>query len=120
MRRFAPLLIGSFLFFSACGGEPESLRTIEIPLSGESVMGDIDGDEYRFFRYQTEEEAQKDAAKIRRDGKKIAGKKMYWEGPVHMYSFRARIVIYVGDNQQTLSVIEQVFGPQIAGDAVRE
>ena len=102
------------LLLTACG--PKPLAEVKIPFTGESVMADIDGEPYRFFRYDTVDAAQADRAKISADGKTIDGKTMAWEGPVHIFFLNKRIVIYVGSDAKTLATIEQVFGPKIAGD----
>lgn len=83
-------------------------------------MGSVEGEEYRYFRYPSVEAALVDKAKISADGKVIAGEKFAWEGPVHMYHLAKRIVIYVGDTPKVLTLVEQIFGPQIAGDVVPE
>lgn len=103
---------------AACGGTlaPKPLSAIELPFSGESVLGSIEGEEYRYFRYPSVEAALMDKAKIASDGKKIGGTQVAWEGPVHIFHLAKRIVIYVGDTPKVLTVIEQIFGPQIAGD----
>lgn len=83
-------------------------------------MGSIEGEEYRYFRYASVEAALVDKAKISSDGKKIGGTQVTWEGSVHIFHLAKRIVIYVGDSPNVLKVIEQIFGPQIAGDALVE
>lgn len=112
------LLFPAFLLLSACGqpAEPQPLSAALIPFTGESVMGSIEGEEYRYFRYPSVEAALVDKAKISSDGKTIEGTAIRWEGPVHIYHIAKRIVIYVGDNPEVMAVIEQNFGPQIAGD----
>lgn len=106
------------LFVAACGGpsKPEPLSAAEIPFSGESVMGSVLGEEYRYFRYPTVEAALVDKAKISSDGKTIGKKKFIWEGRVHIYHIAKRIVIYVGDTPEVIAMIEKTFGRQIAGD----
>lgn len=111
-----PLLLVS-ISLAGCG-RPVSLSEATIPFTGESVMGQLQGETYRFFRYQTIEEAKADSAKVSPDGKSIAGTRIHWEGPVHFYYKLRRIVIYVGSNPKMLDSIEQVFGPQVAGDSV--
>ncbi|MEK7136889.1 MAG: hypothetical protein AAB853_01260 [Patescibacteria group bacterium] len=109
------LLLCAFLLTSC---KPVPLTEMKIPLAGESVIDTIDGEPYRYFRYETMEATEADVAKISPDGKRIGRKRMRWEGPVHIYTFRKRIVIYVGSNPKVISTIEEVFGPQIAGDPV--
>ena len=114
------ILLASLLLVTACskGGKfvPLSLEDIDIPLRGASIISDIQGDPYRYFRYDSAESAQKDLARISRDGSTIAGDRMPWDGPVRIYYRKERIVIYVGENPETIAAIEQVFGKQVAGD----
>lgn len=114
-RRLRIITVLSMLVFAACRG-PVPLAEMNIPFTGESIMGKIAGEPYRFFRYETEEAVQADVAKIAPDGKKIGGKRMRWEGPVHFYYIKKRIVVYVGSHPTVLRTIEDVFGPQIAGE----
>jgi hypothetical protein len=120
-KRLVPFLpLACVLILVGCGAPPppEPLATVELPLTGESVMGSIGEEEYRYFRYQTVEEALLDKVKISSDGRTIDGKEITWEGPVHIYHLAKRIVIYVGDAPEATTLIEQIFGPQIAGDPV--
>ena len=108
------------ILFVACSdntnGIPITLRGAETPFSGESVMATIAGEPYRYFRYETVEEAVHDKKMISSDGKKIGGRNYLWEGPVHFYYYKDRLVIYVGDNSEVTQHIERTFGPQFAGD----
>jgi hypothetical protein len=115
MRDALLLPVSFLLLLTACFG-PKPLSEIEIPFTGESVMATIENEPYRFFRYETVDAALADKEKVSADGKFIAGKKMPWEGPVHIYYLNKRIVIYVGSNPKVLETITQVFGPQVAGD----
>ena len=108
------ILLAGMLFLTACGSKP--LAEIKVPFTGESVMNVIAGEPYRFFRYETKEAAQADIAKVSSDGHAISGRRIPWEGPVHFYFKLKRIVIYVGSNPVVTKTIEDVFGPQTAGD----
>ena len=114
MKKISIIVLASF-FLAACGG-PKPIAEIKIPFEGESVMDTIGEDAYRFFRYEEAETAQSDIEKVALDGKSIDGKTMPWDGPVHIYHLAKRIVIYVGENEETTKAIENVFGPQVAGD----
>src|SRR3990172_6740468 len=108
IRVSAALLL---VLLASCGSpKPQPLSAVELPFSGESVMGSVGGEEYRYFRYPSVEAALVDKAQISADGKIIAGEKFAWEGPVHMYHLAKRIVIYVGDTPEVLELIEQIFG----------
>ena len=115
------LIFIAMLLLAGCGvAEPEPLISVEVPFAGESVMGKIADEEYRYFRYSSVEAALVDKEKISADGKMIGEKEIVWEGPVHIYHLAKRIVIYVGDNLEAMAQIERIFGPQIAGDQIDE
>ncbi|HLC75504.1 MAG TPA: hypothetical protein VJB82_00060 [Candidatus Peribacterales bacterium] len=118
LKKLSIGIFGTLLSLSliSCNAKPQPLSAAEIPLTGESVMGSVEGEEYRYFRYPSVEAALVDKAKISADARTIAGEKFTWEGPVHVYHLAKRIVIYVGDTPNVLALIEQIFGPQIAGD----
>jgi hypothetical protein len=111
------MILLSFALLLGCSQvEPQPLEAIEVPLRGASIMGDAQGDPYRYFRYNSVESAQRDLKLLSKDGKKIAGKRMPWNGPVHIYYREKRIVIYVGKDPETRATIERVFPEQFAGD----
>ena len=124
IHKFRPagiILIFASVLLAGCGtAEPQSLIAAEVPFSGESVMGKIAGEEYRYFRYDSVEAALVDKEKISSDGKIIGDNEIIWEGSVHIYHIAKRIVIYVGDNLEAMAQIERIFGPQIAGDQIDE
>jgi len=81
-------------------------------------MGELEGDQYRYFRYESVEAALIDKTKVSDDGLEIDGKNMPWEGPVHFYHLAKRIVIYVGDEPKVIGAIEEIFGSEFAGNSV--
>lgn len=106
---------------TACGeNKPQPLSTAVIPFSGESVMGSVGDEEYRYFRYGSVEAALVDKVKIAADGKRIGPVDYAWEGPVHIFHLAKRIVIYVGDDPVALAMIEKTFGRQIGGDPISD
>lgn|GEM_PF-1915840 len=112
----ALLLVGCGSSYYEIGGEDGlSLETIPVSFTGDSKMGDINGDMYRYFRYSSAEEALEDKDKISEDGLKIDSDKYNWGGSVHFYYLSKRLVIYVGKNAETIKQIEAVFGEQFAG-----
>jgi len=120
MRRFSLLIIVCIaaVFLTACEQEPQPLEVIKIPFAGESVMGEIDGGVYRYFRYESVEAALIDKTKVSADGSKIDGRQMPWNGNVHFYHLAKRIVIYVGDEPKVIEAIENIFGMEFAGTSV--
>jgi len=44
----------------------------------------------------------------------------FWVGPPHFYKVEKLIVLYVGENEDTIGILESVLGPQFAGRAPQE
>ena len=55
------------------GEEGVPFEEVEIPCSGEAKKGDIEGDGYRYFKYESPEDALIDRMKVSSDGKEIDG-----------------------------------------------
>jgi hypothetical protein len=118
MRFILPIAIVSLLLFGCAKEEPQvpvNVRAADVPFSGESVMGNLISEEYRYFRYESVEKALIDKTKVAPDGQIIDGEEFMWEGPVHFYHLAKRIVIYIGDTPEVIEQIEKIFGPQFAG-----
>ena len=67
------------------------------------------------FAYANETTAEKDAAKIGRDGMTVGHAKPSWLGTPHFYRQRRLIVLYLGDDSRVLDHLTRVLGQQFAG-----
>ena len=127
MKRFTLLTVSlafALLLLVGCG-QPElrtiggeegwTLETIPIPFSGTSKMGKVDNDRYRYYRYDSEEEAEADRKKVSPNGKTIDGVPYEWGGSIHFFQRLKRNIIYIGDNELTLGKIQREFGTRFAG-----
>lgn len=113
----ASLLIGCGQIEYVLGGEDGwTLETVPIPLDGTSKQGSIGDDEYRYFRYASPEDAEVDRELVSKDGLTIGNALYDWGSSVHFFHHLKSIVIYVGDNEETISGIEEVFGEEFAGN----
>ena len=113
----AVLLVGCAQEIRIVGGEEGvPFEEVEIPFSGESKKGDIEGDGYRYFKYESPEDALIDRMKVSSDGKEIDGIRYEWSSPIHFFHYKKSIVIYLGENERTLGGIQRTFGVQFAGD----
>lgn len=75
----------------------------------------VDGEYVQVFEYTTEEAAQQDVGQISDDASTIGTTQVTWTGSPHFFQDGKLVVLYVGDNDQILDVLEDTLGSQIAG-----
>jgi len=75
----------------------------------------VNGDDVQVFEYPTFIDSESDARKVSPDGSSIGTSMPFWIGSPHFYLKENIIVLYVGDNLDTLGIIESVLGSQFAG-----
>jgi len=67
------------------------------------------------FEYADDASADAEAALISPDGSSIGTARPAWGSTPHFYKAGRLIVLYVGDNNNILELLESVLGPQFAG-----
>jgi hypothetical protein len=100
----------------AAGATVEPDQPVEQPFF--SVKGDIlkvNGADVQVFEYNTAEEMEADAAKVAPDGGSIGTSMVSWMEPPHFYKAGRIIVLYVGQDQAVLDLLNAVLGLQFAG-----
>ncbi len=83
-----------------------------------SVTGQVvsvNGNEVQLFVYDDEVTAESEAGQVSPDGTAVGPNIMMWMATPHFYRFDKAIALYLGDDEVTLTVLEEVFGPQFAG-----
>ena len=75
----------------------------------------VNGTDIQVFEYPSIEDGQAEAAKIGPDGSTIGTTSVMWVAPPHFYASGTLIVLYVGDDQSLLTLLENALGKQIAG-----
>ena len=126
------------LILTACGGEPASAQgygTAEFleelrekgteAENGEpveqaffSVIGttvNLNGESVQVFEYDSAETMESDAVLVDADGSSIGTSMVTWIATPHFYKKGRILVLYIGDNAETLGILESVLGPQFAG-----
>lgn len=83
------------------------------PVSGRLM--EVDGEEVQVFQFADAAAAEAQAARISTTGTSIGTTKVQWLGPPHFYRTNAVLILYVGDSERVLKVLERVLGPQFAG-----
>lgn len=132
------VLLVTALILTACGGEPasaqgfgteefiEALREQGVDAEkGDSVeqgffsvTGDsvnFDSESVQVFEYDSPETMESDAALVAPDGGSIGTSMVMWVATPHFYKKGHILVLYIGDNAETLKLLETVLGPQFAG-----
>ncbi|GCE16500.1 hypothetical protein [Dictyobacter kobayashii] len=80
----------------------------------------IKGERVSIFEYLTSEDAQNEAKRISSQGdiiqKSSSGSAVIdWVAPPHFYRSGRLIVLYVGNKQPVISLLQSILGPQFAG-----
>lgn len=132
------VLLVTALILTACGGEPASAQGFgteefiealrEQGLDAEkgdsveqaffSVIGDyvnFNDESVQVFEYDSPETMESDAALVAPDGGSIGTSMVTWVATPHFYKKGRILVLYIGDNAETLKLLEGVLGPQFAG-----
>ena len=82
-------------------------------VTGNAIM--VDGENVQVFKYADAASAEAEAALVSADGSSIGNTMVGWVATPHFYRVEKLIVIYVGDNAETLNMLESVLGAQFAG-----
>lgn len=132
------ILLMTTLTLTACGGQPASAQgfgtkefmealqaqsidaekgdSVEQPFF--SVIGNFvnfDGESVQVFEYDSAETMESDAILVDADGSSIGTSMVSWMATPHFYKKGRLLVLYIGDNMETLDLLESVLGPQFAG-----
>jgi hypothetical protein len=75
----------------------------------------VNGEDIQVLPYATQQDAESDAQLISPDGYEIGTSMVTWLSTPHFYQCGRLLVIYVGDNPQQISSLENILGPQFAG-----
>lgn len=100
----------------ASGAGATAAGEVEQPfLSIKGSMVKVYGEDVQIFEYASTAGVDAQAAQISRDGMAVGTRKIFWVGPPHFFKQGKLLVLYVGDNDKVLKVLESVLGRQFAG-----
>ncbi len=100
----------------AAGATVEPAGDISQPFF--SVKGNaitVNGENVQVFEYADAATAEAEAAFVSADGSSIGTTMVSWVAAPHFYKTGRLIVLYVGDNEAVINVLETVLGSQFAG-----
>jgi hypothetical protein len=87
-----------------------------------SVTGQVfkvNGEDVQVFEYDSQSEAEAEAALVSADGSSIGTSLPFWVAPPHFYVAGRIIVLYVGENPKVTEALETVLGAQFAGQQIQ-
>jgi hypothetical protein len=74
----------------------------------------VNGGVTSVFEYPSVAAADRDAAKVSRDGSAVGSTMITWVGPPHFFKSGRLIVVYAGSDAAVLQPLEAVLGPPFA------
>lgn len=75
----------------------------------------VNGEDIQVFEYDDIEAMELEAKQVAPDGSSVGTSMMMWVGTPHFYKAGKIIILYIGDNQSVLDLLDNTIGPQFAG-----
>jgi hypothetical protein len=75
----------------------------------------VNGADLQVFEYENAEALEKEASQVAPDGGSIGTSMVTWIDAPHFYKAGRIIVLYLGNDQALLDLLNKVMGPQFAG-----
>jgi hypothetical protein len=92
-------------------GDPVQQAFFSVP--GQIIK--VDGADVQVFEYATEQALGTEASQVSKDGSSIGTSMVTWMAPPHFYRSGRLLVLYVGEEDAVIDLLESVLGPQFAG-----
>jgi hypothetical protein len=98
------------------GAQVELGDSIQQPfLSVPGQIVQVNGADVQVFEYASAEDMGLEASQVTEDGSPIGTSTITWIAPPHFYRSGRLLVLYVGEDQAVIDLLESVIGPQFAG-----
>ncbi|HET9590767.1 MAG TPA: hypothetical protein VFO91_18400 [Anaerolineales bacterium] len=91
----------------------DSVEQVFFAVKGQIIQ--VNGADVQVFEYETAEAMEAEAAQVSSDGGSIGTSMVTWVAAPHFYKSGRILVLYVGDDQAVLDLLEAALGPQFAG-----
>ena len=100
----------------AAGATVERVGTLSQPFfTPEGQVINVNSQDVQVFEYENESDAGVEADLVSPDGSSVGTSMMSWLATPHFYTSGKLVVLYVGDQNDTIELLNGVLGPQIAG-----
>jgi len=105
----------------ATGATVNPVGEVEQPFfSVKGLVIKVNDNDVQVFEYSDANAAENVAKSISPDGSSVGTSMPFWVAPPHFYKMEKLIVLYVGENEDTIGILDSVLGPQFAGRAPQE
>lgn len=91
----------------------DAIEQVFFTVAGQIIK--VNGADVQIFEYETAEAMEADAAQVASDGGSIGMSMVTWVASPHFYKAGRILLLYVGDDQAILELLEGALGPQFAG-----
>jgi len=81
----------------------------------EGSLIQINGIEVQVFEYETASDMEAEAAQVAPDGDSVGTSMMMWMDAPHFFKSGRILILYLGSDQSTLAILQQLIGSQFAG-----
>lgn len=100
----------------AAGATVERVGTLSQPFfTPEGQVINVNSQDVQVFEYENKSDAGVEADLVSPDGSSVGTSMMSWLATPHFYTSGKLVVLYVGDQNDTIELLNGVLGPQIAG-----
>jgi len=83
--------------------------------SPEGTLITVNGQDVQVFEYESAEAMESEASQVAPDGGSVGTSMMMWMDAPHFYKTGRILVLYIGSDEQTLTLLQSVMGTQFAG-----
>jgi hypothetical protein len=100
----------------AAGATVEPAGTVSQPFftpRGQVIV--VNDQDVQAFEYESQADANAEVALVAPDGSSVGASIMNWMATPHFFNSGKLIVLYVGDQNDTIDVLEALLGTQFAG-----
>jgi hypothetical protein len=109
-------LAGLVDHLQAAGATVEMAGTVSQPFfTPQGQVISVNSQDAQVFEYESEGEAKSEADLVSPDGGSVGASMMNWIATPHFYNSGKLIVLYVGDDIDTITLLEAALGTQYAG-----
>jgi hypothetical protein len=100
----------------AAGATVEAAGTVSQPFfTPQGQVITVNGQDAQVFEYESKTEAKVEADLVSPNGSSVGTSIMTWIATPHFYNSGRFIVLYVGNDDETIALLDVALGPQFAG-----
>ncbi len=100
----------------AAGDTVDPAGTVSQPFfTPEGQLLSVNGEHVQAFEFESEAEADTAVETVSEDGSSVGTTMITWVADPHFYKAGKLVVLYVGEDDGVVDLLEEIMGPQFAG-----